>query len=171
MMIMMMSNDDDDIMVSTAAKSWVSTTAKISEMRRSRRSRWCQDVYHRIYLDVYHRKMKNMMMLVMMMMMMVSWIHHEVIILRHHLLPGAASRVEDRDPWRIRSHLRCTMQNALQIQVIFDEIIKIAISVTIIAHIVLLVLHYKSIWCVSRVVDFVAWAYMHTCEALCKWVM
>ena len=64
--------------------------------------------------------------------------------------------MEDRDPWRIRSHLRCTMQNALQIQVIFDEIIKIAISVTIIAHIVLLVvLHYKSIWCVSRVVDFV----------------
>ena len=75
-----------------ALKSWVSTTAKISEMRRSRRSRWCQDVYHRIYLDVYHRKMKNMMMLVMMMMM-VSWIHHEVIILRQ-LLP-----VEDRDPW------------------------------------------------------------------------
>ena len=36
------------------------------------------------------------------------------------------------------------ISDALQIQVIFDEIIKIAISVTIIAHIVLLVvLHYK----------------------------
>ena len=73
------------------------------------------------------------------------------------------------------------MQTALQIQVIFDEIIKIAISFTVIAvHIVLLVPHYKGICCVSRVVDFVACpymmhtcihAYMHTCEALCKLVM
>ena len=63
------------------------------------------------------------------------------------------------------------MQTALQIQVIFDEFIKIAISFTVIAvHIVLLVPHYKGICCVSRVVDFVACcmiihdAYMmHTC--------
>ena len=57
------------------------------------------------------------------------------------------------------------MQTALQIQVKFDEIIKIAISFTVIAvHIVLLVPHYKGIWCVSRVVDFVAWPYMmHIC--------
>ena len=60
------------------------------------------------------------------------------------------------DPWRIRRHLRCsTMQTALQLQVIFDEVIKIGMSVTVItAHSVLLVLHYKGIWCVSRVVDF-----------------
>ena len=59
------------------------------------------------------------------------------------------------DPWRIRRHLRCsTMQTALQLQVIFDEVIKIGMSVTVItAHSVLLVLHYKGIWCVSRVVD------------------
>ena len=94
---------------------------QISDMRRSRRSRWCQDVYHRIYLAVYHRRMKNMMMLVMMMMM-VSWIHltrSSFYVITTCFPRGAA----------------CTMQTALQIQVIFDEIIKIAISVTVIAHI------------------------------------
>ena len=60
--------------------------------------------------------------------------HHEVIILRHHLLPGAALPV-----WRIGTRGGSgAISDALRIQVIFDEIIKIAISVvTIIAHIIL----------------------------------
>ena len=92
---------------------------------------------------------------------------HEVTILRHHhhLLPAWSSscpRVEDLDRYGPVEDPEaslgcCTMQTALQIQVIFDEIIKIAISFTVIAvHIVLLVPHYKGICCVSRVVDFVA---------------
>ena len=90
---------------------------------------------------------------------------HEVTILRHHhhLLPAWSSscpRVEDLDRYGPvedpEASLRCsTMQTALQLQVIFDEVIKIGMSVTVItAHSVLLVLHYKGIWCVSRVVDF-----------------
>ena len=71
-----------------------------SEMRWSRMSRWCQDVCHRIYLAVYHRKMKNMMMLVMMMMM-VSWIHLTrspfYVITTCFPRGAAASRVEDLD--------------------------------------------------------------------------
>ena len=71
-----------------------------SEMRWSRRSRWCQDVYHSIYLGVYHRRMKNMMMLVMMMMM-VSWIHLTrssfYVITTCFPRGAAASRVEDLD--------------------------------------------------------------------------
>ena len=73
---------------------------------------------------------------------------------------SSCPRVEDLDRYGPvedpEASLRCsTMQTALQLQVIFDEVIKIGMSVTVItAHSVLLVLHYKGIWCVSRVVDF-----------------
>jgi hypothetical protein len=170
-----------------------------SEMRWSRRSRWCQDVYHSIYLGVYQRRMKNMMMLVMMMMMMLSWIHLTRSPFYVITTTWPASRVEQqlsscggsRSVWTRGgsggiSRMLHKMQTALQIQVIFDEFIKIAISFTVIAvHIVLLVpptlqrhmlrqqsswfrctLHVHT-WCIHACIH----AYMHTCEALCKLVM
>ena len=145
-----------------------------SEMRWSRRSRWCQDVYHSIYLGVYQRRMKNMMMLVMMMMML-SWIHltrSPFYVITTTCFPrGAAAVLVWRisigmDPWRIRRHLSDAAQNA-------DCTANTSYIWWIHKDCHFLHSNCSTLCCVSRVVDFVACcmlihdaymhAYMHTC--------
>ena len=153
MMIMMMSNDDDDIIgvyrceelsVYHRKNKRNETITKIKMMSGCR-------LPPRIYLDVYHRKMKNMMMMMMMM----------------DDDAGDDDGVIFPCVWRIGRTTRggsgaisdgCTAKTSY---IWWNHKDCHFFCRHILYCTLLVVLHYKSTWCVSRVVDFVT--YEHTC--------